>query len=73
MALHRMLQLNNALAAMIASVQYKDIRWTKMTRPTKMEAFIDNKGAWYSIYAVLLYISSTMSLAVDRQGFSRYG
>jgi hypothetical protein len=53
MALLPMLQLKNALGATIASVHYNDIKWTKKTRPTKMEAFITTKEAWYAIYLFL--------------------
>jgi hypothetical protein len=53
MVLHRMLRLKNVLCATIVSAEYKNIKWTKTSTPTKMEAFIEDKEAWYAIYAVL--------------------
>jgi hypothetical protein len=74
MALHCMLRLKNALCATIVSSEYKNIKWTKTSTPTKMEAFIEDKQAWYAIYAgAAVCIPCTSGRAIGSQGYGWYG
>ena len=56
MALHHMLWLKNVLGATIASIQYKN----KKSMPMRIEAFIEDKQAWYAIYVVLQCVYPTL-------------